>query len=103
MKFKLSKMLKGPTLLEFSLHGRAFVDPIERSMDSSTSEHFPKSPSQQTVKVCPLLACFGVQVPMIQKVQKTVEVPQVQYEDQIVHVPVQKQAGQVEQHSFAGL
>jgi hypothetical protein len=28
---------------------------------------------------------------MIQTVQKTVEVPQVQYEDQVVHVPVEKQ------------
>merc|ERR1719498_1575908 len=31
------------------------------------------------------------QVPMIQKVQKTVEVPQIQYIDKIVDVPVQKQ------------
>ena len=27
---------------------------------------------------------------MVQTVQKTVEVPQVQYEDQVVHVPVEK-------------
>ena len=32
-----------------------------------------------------------VQVPMIQKVQKMVEVPQVEYDDQVVDVPVQKQ------------
>jgi hypothetical protein len=32
-----------------------------------------------------------VHVPTIQKVQKTVKVPQIQYEDQIVEVPVQKQ------------
>ena len=32
-----------------------------------------------------------VHVPNIQKVQKTVKVPQIQYEDQIVEVPVQKQ------------
>ena len=33
-----------------------------------------------------------VQVPVVQKVQKTVEVPQVQYEDQVVQVPIQTQA-----------
>ena len=32
-----------------------------------------------------------VQVPLVQKVQKMVEVPQVEYEDQVVDVPVQKQ------------
>ena len=32
-----------------------------------------------------------VHVPTIQKVQKTGKVPQIQYEDQIVEVPVQKQ------------
>ena len=34
-----------------------------------------------------------VQVPVVQKVQKTVKVPQVQYEDQVVQVPIQTQAG----------
>ena len=33
-----------------------------------------------------------VHVPVVQKVQKTVEVPQVQYEDQVVQVPIQTQA-----------
>ena len=32
-----------------------------------------------------------VHVPTIQMVQKTVKVPQIQYEDQIVEVPLQKQ------------
>ncbi len=32
-----------------------------------------------------------VQVPLVQKVQKVMEVPQVEYEDQVVDVPVQKQ------------
>ena len=32
-----------------------------------------------------------IQVPMIQKVQKIVEVPQVEYDDQVVDVPVQRQ------------
>ena len=44
------------------------------------------------------IPCWGshtlqVHVPVVQKVQKTVEVPQVQYEDQVVQVPVQTQAG----------
>ena len=36
------------------------------------------------------LTASEVHVPHVQTVQKTVEVPQVQYEDQVVHVPVQK-------------
>lgn len=32
-----------------------------------------------------------VHVPMVQKVQKSIEVPQLQYEDQVVEVPVTKQ------------
>jgi hypothetical protein len=32
-----------------------------------------------------------VQVPIIQTVQKAVDVPQIEYEDQVVEVPIQKQ------------
>ena len=44
-------------------------------------------------QLCLVPMLLQVQVPVVQKVQKTVEVPQIQYEDQVVQVPVQKQAG----------